>query len=286
MLINLYYTYIDQEAMEESGSASWIFDTASAWSEVMGNDTTLIENVTVSHLQMQEVFGQPLPIPESVENVLRRIQALYYIFNLVLGVFLNLLVIVLTFTLKGYKTLHSCLVFRCVLVTCTLPTSAANAIAGRFVLTGLCSLFGFGQFFLGLARTYLMFVLVFDRFCTVIVPFWYLRHRIRMVLPLSLGAWMLAFVVALIPVKGLLDCYSVVRSGWACFPNQGCKHQEECLSYIWTTIILSNTSSVVSLIMYLILFCKAKKLRNKVTIAHLPDVSAEEESTATAQKLK
>ena len=61
---------------------------------------------------------------------------------------------------------------------------------------------------------------------------------------------MLAFIVALIPVKGLLDCYSVVRSGWACFPNQGCKHQGECLTYVWTALILTNMSSVVSLIMY------------------------------------
>lgn len=280
--------------MEGSGSASWTFVNAQTWIEVMGNDATLMENITDSHLpceQIQEVFGQPLPIPISIENVLRYIQALYYVFNLVLGVFLNLFVIVLTLRFKRLQNVTFLLGFQVCVgdmlnSVITLPTSAANAIAGRFVLTGLCSLFGFGQFFLSLTRTYLMFVLVFDRFCTIFMPFWYLRHRIRMVLPLSLGAWMLAFIVALIPVKDLLDCYSVARSGWACFPSQGCKHQGECLTYVWTALILTNTSSVVSLIMYLILFCKARKLRNKVTIAHQPDASAEEENAATAQKLK
>ena len=50
-----------------------------------------------------------------------------------------------------------------------LPTSTTNAIADHFVFTGLCSVFGFALFFLGHARTYLMFVLVLDRFFTVFV---------------------------------------------------------------------------------------------------------------------
>ena len=51
-----------------------------------------------------------------------------------------------------------------------------------------------------------MFVLVLDCFFAVFVPFWYQRRkRVRVVLPLSLGAWILAFVVALVPVKGVLE---------------------------------------------------------------------------------
>lgn len=180
------------------------------------------------------------------------------------GVSLNLFVIVLTLRFKRLQNVTFLLSFQVCVGdmlngVMTLPTSSANAIAGCFVLTGLCSLFGFGQFFLNLARTYIMFVLVFDRLCTIFLPFWYLRHRNTVVLPLSLGTWVLAFAVALIPVKGLLDCYSVVRSGWACFPNKGCKYQQECQSYIWTALILTNASSVVSLIMYLLLFCKRQE---------------------------
>ena len=80
-----------------------------------------------------------------------------------------------------------------------------------------------------------------------------------MVLPLSLGAWMLAFVVALVPVKGLLGCYSVERNSWACYHNQGCYHQGGCLTYTWIVLTVTNISSVVSLVMYIFLFCKAKK---------------------------
>ena len=208
-----------------------------------------------------------------------------------LGVLINLFVIVLTLRFKQLRNVTFLLGFQVCIGdmlngAITLPTTATNAIADRFVFIGLCSVLGFATFFLGHARTYLMFVLVLDRFCTVFVPFWYQRHRVRVVLPLSLGAWMLAFVVALVPVKGLLGCYSVERNSWACYPNQGCYHQGGCLTYTWIVLTVTNISSVVSLVMYIFLFCKAKKLRNRVAIAHHPDVSAEEERAVTAQRLK
>ena len=49
---------------------------------------------------------------------------------------------------------------------------------------------------------------------------------------------------------------------------------------------LTDICSVISLVMYLFLFCKAKKLRNKVATPYQPDSSAEEERAATARKLK
>ena len=218
--------------MKGSGSASWIYDTlistnVHTLSEEIGNDTTMIENIMDPHLtceQIQEVFGQPLPIPVNTQNVLRYVQAIYYIFNLVFGVSLNLFMIVLTLCFKKLQNVTFILglqvcVGNMINAAISFPSSATNAIGGHFVFTGLCSMFGFVVFFLSLARTYLMFVLVLDRFCTVFMPFWFHRHRIRMVLPLSLGAWMLAFIVALIPVEDLLDCYSVSRRGWACFPS-------------------------------------------------------------------
>ena len=137
-----------------------------------------------------------------------------------------------------------------------LPTSATNAIADRFVFTGLCSVFGFALFFLGHTRTYLMFVLVLDHFFTIFVPFWYQRQRIRVVLPLSL-AWSLDLGVCRCfgtsIIKGVLDCYSVERSSWGCYPSQGCYHQRACLTYTWTVLTLTNICSVISLVIYLFL---------------------------------
>ena len=138
--------------------------------------------------------------------MLRYIQALCYnIINLCFGLFINLFVIVLTLHFKKLQNITFLLGLQVCISDMLngaifLPTSATNAIADCFVFTGLCSVFGFALFFLGHARTYLMFVLVLDRFFTVFVPFWYQRQWVRVILFLSLGAWILAFVVALVPV--------------------------------------------------------------------------------------
>ena len=256
---------------------------------MLDNDTAA-SDLTCEELQVE--FGSPLPLPLNVATVLRYVQAVYYLIYFILGVLLNVFVTVL---ILRYKKLRN-VTFILALQVCVgdminsaivFPTSAVNAVVGHYVFTGLCSTFGFIAFFLGIARFYLMFVLVLDRFCTVFLPFWYQRHRIKVVLPFSIGAWMSAFTVALVPVRGLLDCYEVVRNSWGCFPGAGCLHQRECFAYRWIAYTSSNASGAVSLVMYLILFHKARKLRNRVAVANPSDAANEtEERAATARKMK
>ena len=242
--------------------------------------------------ELQEEFGAPLPLPIHVANVLRYVLAVSYIIYFMFGVLLNLFVTVLVLRYKKLQTITFSLALQVCIgdminAAIVFPTSAVNAIASRYVFTGLCSTFGFLTFFLGLMRFYLMFVLVLDRFCTVFMPFWYQRHRIKVVLPFSIGAWMLAFIVALTPVRGLLDCYAVVRNSWSCFPAAGCIHQRECFAYRWLSYILSNAFGVVSLVMYVILFRKARKLQNRVAIAPPSEATGDAEDRAeTARKFK
>jgi hypothetical protein len=280
--------------MEGSGSGNWTLNatysiqTLSEMNSIR-NDITSTHNVTDIQLTCEEItgqFGESLLIPLNVETALRYIQAVYYIIIFVVGVSINVFVVALSLCFKKLQNVTFLLGLQVCVgdmlnAVITLPSSTANAIANRFVFTGSCSVFGLALFSLGLARTYLMFVLVLDRFCNVFMPFWYQRHRTRFVLYLSLGAWVLAFIVGLVPTRGLLDCYSVVRTGWICYPRQGCNLPGECLIFTWTVILLTNLISVVSLVLYSALFCKAKKLRNQVCVALLPDVNTEEERSAT-----
>ena len=262
--------------------------------------TTSSHNITSTHnatdvqWTCEEIagqYGEPLPIPTNVETALTYVQAFYYAIMFVVGAMINIFVIVLSMRFKKLQNVT----FLLGLQVCvgdmlnafiTLPISTANAIANRFVLPRLCSVLGFAHFSLSLARIYLMFVLVLDRFCNVFMPFWYQRHRNKMVLCLSLGAWLLAFVIGVIPIKGILDCYSVVRTGWVCYPHQGCKFPGICLAFTWTALLLTNFSSVVSIVLYFILFCKAKKLRNQVGIAPQPGLLTEEERSTIVQLSK
>ena len=275
--------------MEGSGSdAIYNAIALQTSSEMTSSHITSTHNATDVQLTCEQIagqYGEPLPIPTNVETALRYMQAFYYIIMFVVGVMINIFVVVLSLCFKKLQNVTFLLglqvcVGDMINAIITLPTSTANAIANCFVLPSLCSVFGFAHFSLSLARIYLMFVLVLDRFCNVFMPFWYQRRRNKMVLCLSLGAWLLAFVIGLIPIKGILDCYSVVRTGWVCYPHQGCKFPGMCLAFTWTALLLTNFSSVVSIVLYFILFCKAKKLRNQVGIAPQPDLLAEEERSA------
>lgn len=258
------------------------------------NSTNLTDNDTTFGLtcqQRQEEFGLiPLRLSPDTANVLRYMQVTYYIICFPFGVVLNFLIISLILRFKKLQTLTFILALQVIVCDLTnavivFPTSAANAISERFVFTGLCPVIGFILFYVRIARTYFMFVLALDRFCTVFLPFWYQsnRNRVKLVTLLSLVAWIVAFIVALIPAKGLLDCYSFQRNTWACVPANGCIHQNECSVYIAISVALSNTCNVVSLVLYFALFCKARTMRSKIVKV---DPNSEGAKALTIQKLK
>ena len=287
--------------MDGSGSGTEDFMSTQSWSGMMSNySTLLLENDTISTAaqasltceQRQYEFGFPLPLATNVANVLRYMQVAYYLICFPFGFFLNLFVMVL---IVRNKKLHN-VTFILALQVCVgdminaaivFPTSAVNAIADRYVFTGFCTTIGFALFYLRIVRIYLMLVLVLDRFCSVFMPFWYQRNKIKVIVPLSLAAWIFAFVIAIIPVRGILDCYSFQRNTWACVPTNGCRNRNACSTYNSTSIALSNLCNIIGLILYSILFYKARILRKKVAIApHQPNASSEEEREAAADKLK
>lgn len=272
-----------------------LFDIEGSGSGWMPDNDTLTANETMmetlSCQQRQVEFGFPLPLPFNIAYVLRYIQVTYYLICFPFGVSLNLLVILLVVRFKKLQNTTFMLALQVcagdlVNAAIVFPTSAANAIADRYVFTGLCTTIGFIVFYLRIVRIYLMFVLVLDRFCTVFMPFWYQRNRVKVVIPLSLAAWIFAFIVSLIPAQGLLDCYGFQRNTWACVPTNGCLHRNACSIYNSTSIAISNMCNLVSLLLYFTLFIKARKLRNKVFILREPDISSEDERTAAAQKVK
>ena len=295
-----------------AGSGSGLledFMSTTGWSEMMGsNTTTLIENFTsmmdnytastamadqvqLTCEQRQMEFGFPLPLAPNIAVVLRYMQITFYFVCLPFGVFLNLFVTVLILQNKKlqnvpfFLALQVCAgdLFNAAII---FPTSAANAIADRYVFTGFCTTIGFAVFYLRIVRIYLMLVLVLDRFCNVFMPFWYQRNKIKVIVPLSLAAWIWGFIISIIPVRGILDCYGFQRNTWACVPTTGCLYRKACSIYNSTSIALSNVCNIAGLVLYTVLFCKAKKLQKKVDIASLVDGSSEDDREVKAQKLK
>jgi predicted nucleic acid-binding Zn ribbon protein len=289
--------------MDFSGSGTGDFVSSQGWSSgMMSNFTTLLlVNNTATTApqdaltceQRQYEFGFPLPLTTNVANVLRYMQVAYYLMCLPFGFFLNLFVTVLIAHTKKLQNATFILALQVcasdmINAAIVFPTSAANAIADRYVFTGFCTTIGFALFFLRIVRIYLMLVLVLDRFCSVFMPFWYQRNKIKVIVPLSLGAWIWSFTITIIPVRGILDCYSFSRSTWACVPISGCRNPNACSIYISSSIALSNFCNVIGLVLYSILFYKAKKIQNKIAVAPQPDTESTctEERKAAAERLK
>ena len=287
-------------SMDYSGSGTGDLMSFQGSSGMMSNYTTLLlENDTVTTAlqnaltceQRQYEFGFPLPLATNVANVLRYMQVAYYLISFPFGFFLNLLVTVLIVHNKKLQNTTFILALQLcaadmINAAIVFPTSAANAIADRYVFSGFCTIIGFALSYLRITRIYLIFVLVLDRFSSVFMPFWYQRNKIKVITSLSLGAWILSFVISIIPVRGILDCYSFSRSTWACVPISGCRNPNACSIYTSSTIALSNLCNIIGLVLYSVLFYKARKIRNKIAIAPQADTQSTEEREAASEKLK
>ena len=237
----------------------------------MSNYTQVLndsQSLTCEEYQVE--FGSSVTFPVDPSKLLRSTQIFYYIVCFLVGVLLNLFLILLIIFQKKLHTMTFVLAVQILVsdlfsVLLFFPTAAANAIANYYVFTGLCTIIGFAFFFMRNARIYLMSVLVADRFSSVFMPFWYQRNRVKVVVVLSLGSWVLSLIIALVPIRGLLDCYSFLRETWACVPMKMCANRNDCSIYGYFMVALSQACNILILLLYLGLFFKARTLRNKVT---------------------
>ncbi len=154
------------------------------------------------------------------------------------------------------------------------PVIIVNALAGKWIM-GLpfCTLTGSVVIFDFQMRNLLMFVIVCDRFCTVLKPFDYLRIRRKVILPLNVAALLLPLSSVTAPV--ILDCMEFSRLAWYCTGQGGCTNQILCRSAAGIVGLISHVlGSYIPLVMYIILFRKARKLRNQV----FPNIRMSEEN--------
>ena len=222
---------------------------------------------TAADIVCNQEEGSPLPVSMTTANVLRYIQAVYYMICFLTAVLLNMFVIIIVVRFKQLHTLIFWFSLQIIIVDLInaiiiFPQSAANAIADKFIFTGLCTLFGFFISFFRFARNTLMFVLVVDRFSAIFLPFRYNQHRLKAIIILSIIAWTLTMIFILIAAS--LGCYQFQRLTWTCSLGIGCENTGFCTVYGAVFIAVVNITAFLSFLLYLALLCKAKKLRNRV----------------------
>ena len=257
-------------------------------------NTSLLEimNITNSSAVLTceeiQVKGQPLPLSPITANVVRSLQITYYISSFLLGLFLNgSLISIITCNNKLQNITYS-FALQIVIVDLShalviYPTSVVNAIVGHFAFTELCSTLGLFVTFMRIARSLLMAMLVVDRFCTIYSLFLYNRNRTMFVLAMSLVSWVVAMTTALIPVSGLLNCYTFQQHTWACQLGEGCSYPVTCTAYRTCVTTAITVGLFLVLLLYVALLIKARKIRNKVAI-EVPTTNESQEVREEAKK--
>ena len=98
------------------------------------------------------------------------------------------------------------------------------------------------------------------------MPFWYARHRVKVILPLNIGAWLALILHVVIPLRSHLDCYGFSRTVWTCIISDGCEYADVCQAFRLISLTLFTLGVLVAFLLYTVMMCKARKLRNKVHV--------------------
>ena len=254
---------------------------------------TSIDNVSTLSCSERRLLGGPLPISRTAFDVFRYLQIILLMVGFPIGIILNSMVIVLVAKFKSlhqttfYLALQVVIVDLCITLL-VFPTTIANIIADRWVFGAAgCPSIGFFVFTFRNMRNFLMFVFVTDRLLTVFTPYWYFKrnNRRNVVVPLSILAWILALIYGIIPI--ILDCHDYGRIAWSCTVNKGCTYPKVCDAYKITSIVLSNVvGGFIPLVMYVVLYCKARQLRRKLPMyrAKLTHSSTSSSNVGTRKK--
>ena len=239
----------------------------------MSNETSLVSCEVTRY-----IGGSSLDF--ETEVVMRYLTIGFVLLLFPFVVFLSILIIVL---IGKFKVLHETTFYLAlqvviidlgitVLVT---PLTVINAIAGHWILGPVfCEMTSFLVTFTRQSRSNIMFVFVTDRFCSVFFPFRYFKHRTKVVIPLCLVAYLVAIIMAILPPS--LDCTEFSRVTWHCTSGGGCANPAACEIIRATTITLPQIwGSYIPLIMYTILFIKAKKIKNQIGPVDVSEVTLE-----------
>ena len=236
------------------------------------NNTTVFDledNATLSCAARNIQDAVMLPYSTTGTIIVRALHALFLLFTFFAGGFFNLLVIVLV---AKYKKLHTAsfgialqivildLLLSAVISLVSLTSTIANCwVFGEHVyaLVGIIVYVG------NLVRIASILVFVVDRFLSVFCPFAYPKYQFKTVVILSTVSWLFIMVVGIIGY--ILDCYTFVPFVWLCAPAyDGCNIMCSLFFGLSAAGIIIPCR-IISLLLYTMLFIKARKARKAIT---------------------
>ena len=220
------------------------------------SDSTPITNSCWQEGYNLDVFVPPYQPP---------LQAAVFLLYFTLGFPLNVLIVVLV---AKFKSLHQRdfamamqVVAADILFVLCLPFAIATMLGSNHRLVPKeCYFMGFTKLFVNFVRFMMMFVLSLDRFCCVFFPFTYAAHGKKVCAGLSAAVWVLAMIVAAVPLA--IDCYGYMPNFGFCMVQPYCSIL--CRSFtIGVVSAMVTFGGLVPTMLYSFMFLKARRLAKK-----------------------
>ena len=183
----------------------------------------------------------------------------------IIGLLLNIFILFITIKYRSlHRTMYIAIQIVCGEITYSLlvpPAIFVSGIARDWLLgDAMCIILGAVNDGFAYFRFMMTFILTLDRFISVLFPFFYERHSKKISLILLSLVYLTTIIRALIPIEGLLGCYVYVGANKICTAYPGCSLG--CYYLVVLTFILTIfCGAVLSFFMYMIIFCKAFKIR-------------------------
>ena len=214
--------------------------------------------------------GIPPSLPSTVPRAVDYVYAAVVLAIIILSLSLNGFVVFLVATHKSLreKTLFLSLqinVSHLVFTLSVLVFVVASAVADKWLLGDImCQIMGLIQHSAISLRFFLMLVLALDRVFTVFMPFHYdLRYGTRVAIGMSAAAWVISIFRVILPVEGILNCYTYVPAFSFCSVAPSCSRRCAIFAYtVFSTAVLLG--GIIPFVLYVVLFCKARRLQRRM----------------------
>ena len=224
---------------------------------------TEVDNLTCAAHNIQGPIE--LPYSSTFSVTLRSVQAIFNSLLVFAGFLLNGMVIVLVAKYKKLQT-HSIVISLQVVVLDLLLSlyillSVVSSIANRWLLGEyMCAITGMFGFIIALSRTFLMFVFVIDRYLSVFWTYFYPKHKVKVILCLSIVSWLLSVVISIPLLPGILDCYYFTQTVWNCAFRAACHKNCSVYSNIFFAVVVIPLT-IVPVFFYIKLYWRGRKIR-------------------------
>jgi hypothetical protein len=210
--------------------------TASGFGELPENVSSMQE----FHCGLPPVFSPSLGIHKSIDMMQSTIALVTAAIGLPLNIYLFIMIVI-------HKSLHQRYLFLCfqiitieILYYAVIPaTIMMSGIEGTWILgESLCNMTGVVNDIFPAFRFSMMLVLTIDRFVLVFWPRSYSERGGRLALILSACVWIFSLIRVLVPVYGVLDCYTYIPTFKTCTSYSGCSKQCEDFIAAYLSLIV------------------------------------------------